>query len=102
MGSFPYLRVGIGVGAHRLRLTVAGRLDAASAQLLTRVACDAMRRHGAAVCEVVADDVTDVDDAGAAAVQACRAEAERRGLVFSLSGGPDRLRAAVEDHTESW
>lgn len=47
------------------------------------------------MCDVAVHAVTDIDAVGAAAVQACRAEADRRGLAFSLSGGPDWLAAAL-------
>jgi ABC-type transporter Mla MlaB component len=96
----PYLRVTVTVAAHRLRLTLAGPLDAANAHLLADAARDAMRRHSAAACDVQAHAVTGIDEVGAAAVLACRAEAERRGLAFSLSGGPDWLRAALGQRAE--
>lgn len=97
----PFLRVTVTVAAHRLRLTLAGPLDAVNAHRLIDAAREAMRRHGAAVCDVAASEVTAIDDVGAAAVQACQAEAERRGLAFSLSGAPDRLRAMLGTSTKS-
>lgn len=90
-----HLRITIVVAAHRIRFTAIGPLDAANDHLLTDAVRSGLARHRAAVCEVGAELVTDIDVSGAAAIVACRAEAERRKLVFILTGVRARLAALL-------
>lgn len=91
-----HLRITVAVAAHRIRFAAVGPLDAANGHLLTEAVRRGLGRHRAAVCEVGAELVTDLDRSGAAAIEACRVEAERRGLVFILTGAPARLAALLD------
>ncbi len=91
-----HLRITVAVTAYRIRFTAVGPLDAATGPLLTEAVRGGLGRHGAAVCEVGAELVTDLDRSGAAAIEACRVEAERRGLVFNVASAPARLAALLD------
>jgi hypothetical protein len=69
---------------NRLAIAAEGDLDAATAHLLPKTVIGALRRFPTAVLAIDITDVSSIDGIGELALTACRREAERRGVIFTV------------------
>lgn len=73
-----------------IRITAAGWLDVDTAHLLCKVTVGTLRRYPTDRLELDLTAVTRLDKVGECAVQVSRREAHRRGVVFVVTGPPER------------